>query len=248
MDFEETTLLGGAVSVLQPAQGYRAGLDAVMLAAACDPPEGARILDAGCGAGAILACLAFRRPDVHVMGLEIDPDLAILCGETIIANGLSERVGCGAGNLAESDMTGPFDAVVTNPPFHDGAGDHVSPDARRARSLTEAAAFGLGDWIGACLDRLKPKGELWCIVRADRLDSVIRALVGRAGAVRVFPLWPHAREAAKRVIVAARLGVKTPMAIFPGLVLHESDGRYTEAAQAVLRDGEALVFDADQPT
>jgi tRNA1(Val) A37 N6-methylase TrmN6 len=246
-DAEESQLLGGAVRLMQPVQGYRAGLDAVMLAAACDAPEGARVLDAGCGSGAVLACLAHRRADVHVQGLEIDPGLALLCAQTIALNGLGERAGCGAGDLAERIMDGPFDAVVTNPPFHDGAGEHVSPDARRARSLTEAAGFGLGDWLGACLDRLKPRGGLWCVIRADRLPAAVRALDGRAGAVRLFPLWPRAGVAAKRVIVAARKDVRSPAAVLPGLVLHEADGAYTAAAQAVLRDGQALALDADGP-
>ena len=37
-------------------------------------------------------------------------------------------------------------------------------------------------------------------------------------------------------------GVAAPARLAPGLVLHEADGRFTEAAEAVLRGGEALVL------
>jgi tRNA1(Val) A37 N6-methylase TrmN6 len=55
----------------------------------------------------------------------------------------------------------------------------------------------------------------------------------------VYPLWPGCDRPAKRVIVQARRGVATPLRLAPGLVLHEADGRYTPAADAVLR-GAAL--------
>ena len=44
--------LGGRLRLAQPASGYRAGADAVMLAAACAARPGQSVLDLGCGAGA----------------------------------------------------------------------------------------------------------------------------------------------------------------------------------------------------
>ena len=83
------------------------------------------------------------------------------------------------------------------------------------------------------------------IHRADRLDDILARLHGRAGAITVFPLWPRGLNggggtAAKRVLVQARKGVKSPMKLAPGLVLHEADGGYTAAASRVLRDGAGL--------
>jgi tRNA1(Val) A37 N6-methylase TrmN6 len=88
---------------------------------------------------------------------------------------------------------------------------------------------------------LQPKGTLVVVHRADRLDELLAALRGKVGEITVFPLWPKAGRPAKRVLVRARKGVATPLALLPGLVLHEDDGRYTPIAQAVLRDGAALV-------
>jgi len=47
--------------------------------------------------------------------------------------------------------------------------------------------------------------------------------------------------AAKRVIVRARKGIRTPLALSPGLVLHEEDGTYTEQADAILRGGPCIL-------
>jgi tRNA1(Val) A37 N6-methylase TrmN6 len=88
----------------------------------------------------------------------------------------------------------------------------------------------------------RPKGTITLIHRADRLDAILAELWGRAGEIVIFPLWPGAGKAAKRVIVRARKGVATPTRLAAGLVLHETDGRYTAAAEAVLRDGAGLGF------
>jgi tRNA1(Val) A37 N6-methylase TrmN6 len=88
---------------------------------------------------------------------------------------------------------------------------------------------------------LRAKGALTLVHRADRLDEVILAL-RRAGCaeIAVLPLWPRAGEDARRVLVRARRGIAGPARLLPGLVLHQADGRFTAAAEAILRDGAAL--------
>ena len=78
------------------------------------------------------------------------------------------------------------------------------------------------------------------ILRADRLAEALTALP--EGGVTVFPLWPRAGVAAKRVIVQARRGRRAPLQMLPGLVLHAAEGRYTPEADAVLREGASLPY------
>jgi galactokinase len=63
------------------------------------------------------------------------------------------------------------------------------------------------------------------------------------GAVELLPLWPRAGIAAKRVLLRARKGARGPAKILPGLVLHEADGRFTPAAEAILRDAAQIGAD-----
>ncbi|HCW49899.1 MAG TPA: methyltransferase, partial [Brevundimonas sp.] len=49
-DVSESALLGGRIRLRQPARGYRAGLDAALLAAAVGARPGERVIEAGCGA------------------------------------------------------------------------------------------------------------------------------------------------------------------------------------------------------
>ena len=72
----ENALLGGRIRLRQPAKGYRAGMDAALLAAAVDAAPGQRVLEAGCGAGAVLmdraAVFADGRSPVQVRA-PVDP-------------------------------------------------------------------------------------------------------------------------------------------------------------------------------
>src|SRR2546430_1465335 len=82
-----------------------------------------------------------------------------------------------------------------------------------------------------------PKGVLLLIHRPERLAEMLARLEGRAGGVVIFPLWPMAGRPARRVLILARKGSRAPLTLAGGLVLHEPDGRYSAAADAVLRDG-----------
>jgi tRNA1(Val) A37 N6-methylase TrmN6 len=44
-------------------------------------------------------------------------------------------------------------------------------------------------------------------------------------------------------LLRARKGARGPAKILPGLVLHEADGRFTPAAEAILRDAAQIGAD-----
>ena len=77
-------------------------------------------------------------------------------------------------------------------------------------------------------------------LKLEALEGLIRGQ--RAGDIAVYPLWPGGSRPASRVIVRARKDVATPTKLSSGMVLHEPDGRYSAAAEAVLRDGAALAL------
>jgi tRNA1(Val) A37 N6-methylase TrmN6 len=88
---------------------------------------------------------------------------------------------------------------------------------------------------------IAPRGSLTLILPAARFDVAAAAMRAAGfGAMELVPLWPRAGIAAKRVLLRARKGARGPAKILPGLVLHETDGHFTEAAEAVLRNAAPL--------
>ena len=245
----EDALLGGRVRLRQPADGYRAAIDPVLLAAAVPARIGERVLDVGMGGGAAALCLAARVAGCRVSGLERDPGLADLARHNVALNELGDRVEVFGGDLLRPPAglaPESFDHVMANPPYLEVARADMragvsARGAARAAATVEGEAK-LADWLAFCVAMAAPGGTVTVIHRADRLDEVLVGLLPSAGEVAVLPLLAAADKPAKRVIVGWRQGGGGPVRLAAGLVLHEAGGGFTAAAEAVLREAAAIEF------
>ncbi|WP_374472793.1 tRNA1(Val) (adenine(37)-N6)-methyltransferase [Phenylobacterium sp.] len=241
---DETTedlLLDRRVRLRQSAHGYRAGMDAALLAAACDARAGERVIEAGCGPGAVLLQAAARRPHTRFVGVERDPAALALARENIALNGLEDRAEAVGGDVAERFPRlglAPFDAALANPPFFDDERRLRAPSPpRRAAWIADD---GLGAWIGFLLKAVRERGTITLIHRADRLDDILALLAGKAGSVQVLPVHPFADAPAKRVLVRAVKTGRAPLRLLPPLILHAPGGEHSPQSQAILRGKAAL--------
>lgn len=241
-DTTEDALLDGRILLQQPRDGYRAAIDPVFLAAAVAAKAGERVLDLGSGVGTAGLCLLSRVAGVEVTGLEIQGDLAALSRQNAAGNNLADRFTAIEGDILKlpaSLTPESFDHVICNPPYLASGAARPSPNQARTTANQEGDAQ-LSDWIEAAIALVNRKGSITFIHRADRLDTLVHGLTGPTGGLRVFPLWPKAGKPAKRVLLQSRKAVASPSVMAPGMVLHEEDGQFTQAADAILREGAAL--------
>jgi len=221
--------------------GLKPTTDAVMLAAAADVGPGASVFDAGCGAGAVALCLLARLPDLRVAGMEREPELAALAARNVALNGVEGLLSIVCGDLADGDLCpGPFDAVVTNPPYLEERAVRVPSDHLRAAAMVET--MPLGDWVAACIRRVRTGGVLYLVHRPERRREIEDTLVGLGCGAAVIPLLPRAgaREPERILVRATVTAAQDGVIDASPMVLHESGGRYTVHAEAVLRDGEPI--------
>jgi tRNA1(Val) A37 N6-methylase TrmN6 len=252
-ELTDDAFLGGALHILQLRNGYRAGLDAVMLGAAvpADSSRPLRVLDVGAGVGTAGLCAARRASFAEVVLLEREPQLAELAEENVARNDLSERVRVVTAEVgaAASELRGlglveeSFGHVIANPPFHDTDAGTLPPDALKAGA--HAMPDGeLERWARFMARMTAPCGEATIIHKAEALPRVLAAFESRFGALKILPLHPRQGAAAHRVLVQGVKGSRSPLQILPGFVLHEEGGSFTPAAQEILRAAAALPMSA----
>lgn len=239
-------LLGGEVRIVQPKVGYRVSMDTVMLAASVPAQPGERVIEAGSATGGAALCLAHRCQDVEVTGLELQASMVALAKRNIAINGLGGRV-----DILEGCITDPpqrlqqqsFHHAFANPPYLEQGSAIISKTKTKGLAHMDSTAR-LKDWVKFAMSMVKNKGTLSFIFRTDRIDELITLLSPSVGGMRIFPLWPRQGVPAKRVIIQARKGMHGAAAVLPGIVLHGEADRYSEAAERILRNGEALDLSA----
>jgi tRNA1(Val) A37 N6-methylase TrmN6 len=250
----EDAFLGGKIKALQPRAGYRAGIDALLLAASIPVAQAGspRVLDAGSGVGVVGLCLAARVARARVVLVESEPSLVRLALRNVVENRLEDRI-----RVLCADITAPakrtahvelvpesFDHVAANPPFY------PQGRARPARDRLRAGAHimpsgGLERWVRAAARLARPGGTLSLVHRAEALGELLAAIGPRFGALKVLPIHPRADRPAIRVLVQGRKGSRAPMSLLPPLVLHGDGNRFLPAADAILRAGMPLDLDGD---
>ena len=161
-------------------------------------PSGARVVDVGTGSGAVALALKDERPDLEVLGSDVD------AGALVVAAGNAQRLGLAVRFLRAdllAGVPGRVDAVLANLPYV-AEGSELAPEI--AFYEPRGALFAGPDGL-ACIRRLVPMlGEVPVAaleIAHDQADAVASLMLG-AG----FHSMERSRDLAghERVLVARR--------------------------------------------
>ena len=237
----ETSLdafLGGRLELHQPREGYRAGNDPVLLAAATPIQPGQSFVDLGCGAGTLGLCLIARlRGQVRGYGLELDPDLAALAQQNADQDpNWDFQVHQGDVQAAPQARV---DWVLSNPPFFKAGSGRASPNAQRQQG--RHLSLSLTEWIEAAKAWTLPRGRMGLILHTEQLPEAMAALSkGWGGHVLVPILGKEGQVEAGRVLFFARQGSRSAFRLASPLIMRAATGELTQQARAILAEAEAL--------
>lgn len=143
----------------------KVGTDGVTLGALA--PAAGRVLDVGCGCGLVGLMLA-QRGAASVVMIEIDPAAANEAAINAAASPWSDRINTVCADfLNPESCVGPFDSIVSNPPFF--ASGLLAPDLRRA-SARHDNAMPPAAFMCRAAELLAPGGTLCIIVPTDCFD------------------------------------------------------------------------------
>ena len=230
-EFSEESLFGGKLRCLQPRQGYRFSVDAVLLAHFFAPEPDARILDLGAGCGVVSLILSHLYPTVSLVALEVQPRLAEAIRRNVDINSLESRVMVIEGDcrrIADLLPQGSCDWVTANPPYHPtGSGRH-NPETERAKARHEILG-GIGEMAEAAAFALKSGGRAAFVhpaVRAETLLGVLRE--NGLAPKRLQRVHPYPGAEAGLVLVEAVKNEGEGLAVLPPFfICQEKGGAYT---------------------
>lgn len=233
-------LASGDLRIIQGVRGFRHSMDAILLAQFAAPRPADRILDLGCGNGAIGLLLAHRHPRVRIVGLEIQAALASRALRGAQLNGLHDRVEIVEGDLRRIRTVLPpagFDLILCNPPYREVGRGRMNPNPERRQAKHEMSAT-LQEVIAAIRYALTPKGRACLIYHGSRLvDLLTRLRAERLEPKVLRPVYSFPGADAELTMVEARREGGPGLRILEPLFVYQTrGGPFSPAMEAIYRD------------
>lgn len=166
------------LSIIQKKDGFRFGIDAVLLSNYVKVSRNSRIADLGTGTGIIPMLLSAKSDTYEIVGIEIQEEMAEMAQRSVIYNNLQDRIKIICGNLLDAvDMFGynSFDAIVTNPPYTKAGSGLLNPDDLKAVSRHELYCT-LEQLVCVSAKLLKGFGRFFMIHRPERLVDIFSCM------------------------------------------------------------------------
>jgi tRNA1Val (adenine37-N6)-methyltransferase len=234
-EFTRDSLFGGRLWVMQPRQGYRFSVDAVLLAHFISPPPSARVIDLGTGCGILPLLLSYRYPGLSGVAVEIQPRLAGLARENLIANNLEKRwrlVNHDFRRLAEVLPAGSCDFAVCNPPYRRAGASRCNPDPEKAMARHELRADSAA--VSAALGHALGMGGRAALIypdaRRDELCSALKNVGLEPEKMQVVHGYPGGRG--KLLLIEAVKGGGRELELLPPFyILEKRGGNFSAAMQ-----------------
>jgi len=218
--------LPNGLQLLQSDEFQKLGQDSILLAAFAAPRRSARVLDLGCGTGAL--ALSVYRPDLSLTGLDIQEGAVAFFRQSIARNGV--KIDAKVGDLREIGTIfphGSFDYVVCNPPYFSAGSGKASPDRGRAAARMDMEA-SIEEVAAAAAYVLHDGGKCAFVFRSERLCALLHAvqqvhLIPKK--LRFVHQKPEKRPSA--VLLECRKGSADGMIVEPPFFCCNSRGEYT---------------------
>ena len=220
----------GGLRVIQRADAFRFGTDAVLLADFAAPRRHDRVCDLGTGTGIIPLLLYARENTISADAVEIQPDMADIAARSMAMNGLNEKIRVLPGDLRSIRTLLPharYDLVTCNPPYGKAGGTLLNPDASKRLARHEESC-AIEDVACAAAWLLQNGGRLCCVFPAARLIELSDAMRKyRMAPKRIRMVHSRVEKAAHLCLMEGMLDARPGLIIEPPLVIYDENNAYT---------------------
>ena len=220
----------GGLRVIQRADAFRFGTDAVLLADFAAPRRHDRVCDLGTGTGIIPLLLYARENTISADAVEIQPDMADMAARSMAMNGLNEKIRVLPVDLRSIRTLLPharYDLVTCNPPYGKAGGTLLNPDASKRLARHEESC-AIEDVACAAAWLLQNGGRLCCVFPAARMIELSDAMRKyRMAPKRIRMVHSRVEKAAHLCLMEGMLDARPGLIIEPPLVIYDENNAYT---------------------
>lgn len=222
--------LNGLV-ILQKANGFKFGIDAVLLSDFAKDAPSSRTLDLCTGTGIVPLLLSAKTAAPDICGLEIQHDICDMAKRSVVMNSLEDRIHITEGDLnnaCEIYGKSTFDKITCNPPYMECGKGLVNETDTLSLSRHEIKCT-LDDVLRVSAQLLIPQGRFFMVHRPSRLADIICGMRKyKIEPKRLRFVQPNAEKAANLVLVeGARCGGRE-LKMLPPLYVYNADGNYSD--------------------
>ena len=223
--------LQNGLFIIQKQNGFKFGVDAVLLSDFAKDARSANTLDLCSGTGIVPLLLAAKTKTKNIYGLEIQADVAEMAQRSVEYNDLGERVHITQGDLKNAPEIygkGRFDKITCNPPY--------MKCGRGARNDTDTMSVSrhevlctLDDILRVSAQLLVPKGRIFMVHRPMRLADIMCTMRKyRIEPKRLRFVHPSYNKAPNMLLVEGMLQGGDELKLMPPLYVYNEDGTYSE--------------------
>jgi len=217
--------------IWQHEQGFRFGMDAVLLSSYAKVRRDESVLDLGTGNGIIPLLLASKTQSRQIRGIELFEKNVSLANKSISYNSLEDRIGIKEGDIREIRSlfdAASFDVAVSNPPYMPAGHGFVAPDEEKAAARHEIRCT-VFDVAAAASFVLKGGGRFYMVHRPERLSDIFRAFdANHLEIKRMRFVHPSYGREPNLLLLEARKGAASGVRIEAPLYVYDENGNYTE--------------------
>lgn len=224
------------IHIIQKKEGFRFGVDAVLLANFAKVKKNATVIDLCSGTGIIPFIIKGKSQCGVIKGVEIQGEFAEMANRTAMYNNFSDEIKFIEGDLKDKELLkslGRVDIVTVNPPYKLYSSGILNESDKNAIARHEVCCT-LEDVIIASRTLLKDNGKFFMVHRPDRIVDIFTLMRKyKIEPKRIRFIHPKPGKAPNILLVEGQRDGGAFLKIEDPLYVHMEDDSYSEEIKAM---------------